>query len=255
MKRIISAVLVCLMLLCGCVRGGMYTIRTKTDANGDMVKEFFDGENRKIKREYVNSAGEITAKLEYFYDENDRLLKSGYSYEGYSQVTEYDYDERGNNISAIITDSDGYEAVMEYSYDGNDKMVVKTVKNPGGTEFVIEYEYDEEGRLVKERQTSTDNNKLITKYSYDEKGNNVKKETTDLAGYNSSEEMTYDEKGNVISKKETTSYLDGLKTKEELTTYTYDEENNLIKEDYTDFDGNGRIKEYSYTEEKVETIE
>ncbi len=252
MKKVITVVLMVAMLLCAC-GSEMYTVKIKTDANGYVVKTYFDSEGRKVKDENSNSEGDITAEMEYFYDEEGNLIKIEYGYEGYSQVTEYVYDERENNISAKITDSEGYVTLMEYTYNENGKITAMVVENPDGVEFAT-YTYDDEGKLVEETQTSTDGNKLVSTYSYDAKGNKIKTETTDQTGYSNVVEYTYDEKGNVITEKERSSFMNGLSAEETMITYTYDEDNNIIKKEYSDPDGKTRVEEYTYREEKVKTV-
>ncbi len=252
MKKVITVVLMVAMLLCAC-GSEMYTVKIKTDADGDVVKEFYNSENKQIKREYINAEGEMTAEMEYFYDEEGNLIKSGYGYEGYSQITEYAYDEKGNNVSVVMSDSDGYEASISYTYNDEGKKEKEVVIDPVGGNFTIAYTYDE-GILIGKTQTSTDGNEMNIVYSYDENGNKVKEEISGPAGYSNVVEYTYDEKGNVITEKEISSFMNGLSAEEKMTIYTYDEDNNIIKEEYCDPDGKTRVEEYTYTEEKVKTV-
>ena len=255
MKKYIAAVLMLIMLLSGCGDSNMYTVKIKTDASGNMTKDFYDSEDKKIKREFITPEGDVDSVFEYFYNEDGLLIKSAYGYEGYSQTTEYAYDADGNNVSAVMSDSDGYTSSLEYTYDENRNKTKTTVKNSDGQDYTINYTYNNEGKLIKEKQTTSKGNNYVSVYTYDENGNNIKKETTDLTGYSSIIEMTYDEKGNIITEKKISSHLNGLSEKETVKVYTYDKNNNLIKEEQTDPEGNKRIEEYTYTQEKVKELE
>lgn len=243
-----------LLLLSGCGKSDVYTVKTKTELNGNSTVEYYDSEGKKIKRESVTPEGEIKYVMDYFYDDEDRLIKSGYAYEGYWQTTEYTYDEKGNNTLAVISDSDGYRSEMEYAYDENGWKKKTVITNSDGRNFTIKYTYDEMGNLIKEKETSADGNEYTTIYTNDENGNKIKKETTDLTGYKNVTEYTYDEKGNVITKKEASSFMNGEYPEEDVVVYTYDENNNLIREERSDPEGNVRVEEYSYSEETVKEL-
>ncbi len=108
--------------------------------------------------------------------------------------SQYNYDNKGNIISAIST-----AGTTTYVYDELDQLLKET--RPDGT--IYEYTYDEVGNRLTKKVT-TDGNAVTTSYTYDD--------ADQLTSVNGTT-YSYDDNGNLLS--------DGNRT------YTYDAENRL----------------------------
>ena len=95
-----------------------YTIRRENDADG-----------KKIATVQYDANDNAMSKSEYEYDSDGHLIRMNLSYD-YGETssttnTDYEYDDRGNNVREVCYDPDG---TIRYSYD----RVFKTVKELRG---------------------------------------------------------------------------------------------------------------------------
>jgi hypothetical protein len=150
-------------------------------------------------------------------------------YDGDDAVTrqwEYEYNEYGNEIKSIYTnyDEDGTATVKQYisEYDGSNNLLKSTLYTEDGTALPdCEYEYYDSGKLKSE--TSYYKGVKDQYCEYDENGNETLIIYYDDNGVDEDKTIyEYDQNGNKI--KETITYKDY----EEISTYEYDSDNNLI---------------------------
>ena len=165
------------------------------------------------------------------YEENLEIMKKfthNYTLEittdskGERDEQTYDYYENGNLKYKSYYSYDDSKYEYEYKYDSENRLVKeKCVKTEvsGDVHTTTElYEYDENGRLKK-----VGNGMFFTEYIYDENGNFLRR-----VNHNGEAdcECIYDEKGNLIQEKTYFGFGDELHIS---YTYTYDENNNIIK--------------------------
>ncbi|KAB3527512.1 RHS repeat-associated core domain-containing protein [Alkaliphilus serpentinus] len=83
-------------------------------------------------------------------------------------ITNYNYDERGNLLSITAPQPLGY--VTTFTYDGDDNL--KEINTPEGGK--VNYDYDSKGNLIKATQKLNDLESVETNYYYDNKGRLIK---------------------------------------------------------------------------------
>ncbi|HUB74240.1 MAG TPA: RHS repeat-associated core domain-containing protein [Solirubrobacteraceae bacterium] len=243
------------------------TSETKiTEPNGSETLEVFNsaGEPTKITRAKGKSEETST---EYEYNAETYSRKKMKDPNGH--VTEYTYDEAGNNTSE--KDPAGDETKWEYdtkhnvkketSPEGevttielNSKGEPTKIERPAGSEKQItEYKYASNGDLEEETNPLKDK----TKYTYDEAGD--KATETDPEG--DERKWKYNEDSQVTEETSPRGYVTkterderGLPTKitdplGHTTEYAYDGNSNIESET----DGNGHTTKYEYNEENLRT--
>ena len=219
---------------------------TKTDARGVTLSYSYDEVGR--LKTFDNGFGCTS----YEYDLLDRVVKV---IDRNGQATIYEYDELGNR-SAVryangtvvtytydacnrlkeewLTDKDG-NTISKYAYQlgkaGERTAITETDQQ--GVETNITYEYDKLNRLVTET-IEKQGNKLTNDYTYDKVSNRTAKETTvtgditALADIDSQEvkvvEGTTTYAYNALNQLVTEHTPDGE------TSYTYDDNGNLVKQ-------------------------
>ncbi len=87
------------------------------------------------------------------YDSSGNLAKETWHSDGSSMVSEYTYDEAGNILTAVRTESseDSDESFVyktEYAYDSRGNLIKETKTDPYDVTVSTEYEYDETNRLI-----------------------------------------------------------------------------------------------------------
>ena len=248
----------------------------KIDSENNITSDTYDPNNKIIKQVYNNSL--ITR---YIYDSNGNLIqqinpdqydstKDGWinstspnTYSDPSVGDRYTYDSSGN----ILTHTDSNNKVTAYTYDGDNNIATATL--PDGSVFT----YDSTGEIVSEQYpngvtnttnynidgtisgVTSSNNNYSTQYGYDSNGNI--NQFTETFGTNvGNTTYTYDSIGNI----KTISVGGVLRA-----TYTYDTNNELIREDNAwlgesivyGYDSNGNMltkKIYAYTTGTVEFL-
>ena len=161
------------------------------------------------------------------YDTKGNITKDiSYDLSGqmFYQEWKYEYDSRGNRVSAIYTKD---KTVCHYEY---------------------KYEYDANGNLKSVIAHIVETDLDVEKYEYDTEGNIVKASCYDMEDgcLDSYGECEYDDTNNMISCDVFHPNLDDESTEGEEyhAKYEYDSEGNLIKEMYTIIeDGNIEVEE------------
>ena len=87
------------------------------------------------------------------YDSGGNLTKETWHSDGSSQVTEYTYDDAGNILTAVRTESsedtdESFVYKTEYAYDSRGNLIKETKTDPYNETVSTEYEYDETDRLI-----------------------------------------------------------------------------------------------------------
>ncbi len=145
-------------------------------------------------------------------EEKQKELDSGEIYNRMGQLLyRCGYDENGERAWYHI-----------FSYDSDGKQTGLRVYNADGEETdFVEYQYDEEGKVIQDAGYSADGTIRSAEYGYDEKGNIAYSE-----GEEESENavFSYDDQGRRTERREQGE--DGM-----VTTYTYNEEDQLIRTD------------------------
>lgn len=141
--------------------------------------------------------------------------------------TSYKYDEK-NRLKSLRHRSNGESLVLyTYMYDALNRIDV--MSSPDG---VVDYQYDDRGQLIAALDISGSPLLSDESYQYDANGNQLAQETGD---YNRTESdgkysYEYDEEGNRVSRLNIAT--------NELTEYTWDHRNRLVKVE--DFDVYGQ---------------
>ena len=71
------------------------------------------------------------------------------------------YDERGNVIKRVWTDTADHFTIYEYFYDEENRLVTVFYKDNTGYEDVCEYVYDENGNVIVATCTANDGSETI----------------------------------------------------------------------------------------------
>lgn len=110
-----------------------------------IVSEYDENGNVKIDKEYNHDSDtEPFAYVEYEYDENGRKITEHYENKaGYSNTTEYTYDDRGNILTLDMEYHDFYNTQI-YTYDEKNRCTSeKGLRRDGTVVFSAEYEYED----------------------------------------------------------------------------------------------------------------
>ena len=152
------------------------------------------------------------------YNEENIATKFVCTYTGLAEYTYtcvYTYNERGQLVNALFTDTAG------------------NVENADNT-------YYANGDLFKEFYVEADGSIYVRTYVYDEHGNEIKQEYYNTEGFYSVSEFTYNEDGYMT--KSVSSWGDEEPT---VCIFTLDENNLVVKEEYLDANGN-IVEAYNY---------
>lgn len=171
------------------------------------------------------------------YDDNNLLI-----YQSLNNITtKFKYDENNRLIDKIKTNYfNNCKSIFNHSYENNLLSKIKItyldaydqINRPSA---YILYEYDKNNNLIKE--TINDN---VTLYEYNEKNQLISKEDEDI-------DMTfeYDDKNNIIKE----IYYDLEVGEHIITTFLYDEYNNLILSKEECSDNPNKFYEITYINE------
>lgn len=215
----------------------------------------YDADGHCIKYIETRTYGDttFTQTTTMTYDENGKLISQTDESDDSSYVSEYTYDDKGNQIKYVRTNSNDPEDVSTYEniFDENGN-IIKSVST--GREYynnsVSEYTFDSEGRQITKRiETDAEGNELISESIYcgggfiNLSGYEYKSNNTPVT-YTS--EVKYDDKGNPTNIVKT--YDDGTSAEE---VYEFDENGNLIRMTVTNVQGDYRYQdgttyEYEY---------
>lgn len=226
------------------IESASYQMAYEYDANGSCIKTI-------ETRTYGDTTYTRTSTMTY--DENGKLISQTDESDDSSYVSEYTYDDKGNQIKYVRTNSNDPEDVRTYEniFDENG-TIIKSVST--GSEYydnsVSEYTFDSEGRQITKRiETDAEGNELISESIYygggfiNLSGYEYKSNNTPVT-YTS--EVKYDDKGNPTNIIKT--YDDGTSAEE---VYEFDENGNLVRMTVTNVEGDYRYQdgttyEYEY---------
>ena len=135
--------------------GNMVKIAAENDEGVFSFDYIYDDNNRLTKVIERDADGNMTWTEDYLYNEQGKLLKITYTYDGEElEATEYTYDEKGRLLSDIYRDTeDGYIHSSEYTYTADGRTEHFSIKVPGEYEdtqelshklVYIPFEYTEE---------------------------------------------------------------------------------------------------------------
>lgn len=198
--------------------------RTKsTDPDGVITQYIYDNANRLTQ---VNRQGAIT---QFSYDAAGRLLSRVLPN---GVVSEYSYDKRDLITQLVHKKADAsIIASFHYEYDATGKRT-KVTEADGST---VEYLYDTVYQLINETKKANDGAVLyVFQHEYDLNGNRTKYTGGSVIDY------TYNNLNQIVSDSNTTYEYDanGNLLKEtqgsQITSYEYDDENQLVKISYPD---------------------
>ncbi|NIM98362.1 MAG: RHS repeat protein, partial [candidate division Zixibacteria bacterium] len=221
------------------------------DSLGNTIHHEYDSEGNRTREEINDPQGVLKKFLDFEYDPSNRLKKI---INPDSTFTEFDYDPNGNRIAT--KDPNGHtttytydelnrlfqmtqpgEVVTSYGYDIDDNLTSVTDGNASKTD----YTYDDFGRLAETISPDTG----TTTYGYDESANLVQKTNAQgtLVSYtydalnrltairfsDSSQDITYSYDS--ASSSYGFARLTGMNDPSGISTYHYDAQGNLIKEE------------------------
>lgn len=239
--------------------------------NGDAVRYSYDKYGRLINQLYADgdtinykfdnsgglaymydSATDRTTK--YFYDFTDRLMKYTETGNGIDHSVVYAYDKL-NNLSSLTEKINGSTYTTNYTYD-NDNRVTEVENNSSTRNYI----YDDFSRL-EQRTTYHGDTKVLTEdFTFStaggRKSNQIASQKYSFALRSIMQYYEYDNNGNIVTFGEGTDT--GKATEGFCTTYVYDSQNQLIRENNIDknrswvwtYDNAGNItsrSEYAYT--------
>jgi hypothetical protein len=141
---------------------------------------YYDDKMNRIFDTTYNSAGEVTERGSYKYDENDYMIQETHevridSNEFYKGSTYFKNDKYGNKIeeAAIHSSNISIQATAELNLDNKEsKNEIKTEETQAPLEKVTyEYKYDDKQNIIKEVRNGIGGTKLVKEYKYDNFGN------------------------------------------------------------------------------------
>ena len=167
-------------------------------------------------------------------------------------VTTYDYNEYGDLLQKQVVSESQPEknetTEYEYSYDESGKMLTKKISAPNETD---EFKYEYENDVISFETRSHFNGEGVLTYTHDitynKSGNksffiDIRYNTDGEAVYRAETTYEYDKEGNLIKED-----IKTVTTGDELTiTYTYDERGNLLSLDAEPEDNYYSDVEYAY---------
>jgi antitoxin component YwqK of YwqJK toxin-antitoxin module len=108
----------------------------------------YDAEGRKTGEEVYSEEGDLLEKSTYVLDESGRVVSSEYDSAQKWSTTEYQYDERGNNLGHLETDDEGNQLLsVEHTYDEQNNRLESVIFSNGGTlatnqHYKLKFEYE-----------------------------------------------------------------------------------------------------------------
>ena len=181
-KRMVSMMLAMTMaflLLAGCGGSGNTSAAATAEATDETetAEEKDDSEEKTAETQEGATEKSVTESAETTAEGKKYLEKTRAYYsltedgeKTLSSQTDYEYDERGNCVSANMTSSDGTSILEEeFAYDEYDNTVYyKNISNDIVTEEYYENELDEENRVLKSTILDGEKNPTgrVKEYSY-----------------------------------------------------------------------------------------
>lgn len=203
--------------------------------NGSYWEYEYDEYGQRLKEMYCLETGAVDRYKVYEYDEVGRCL-SELEYDGEEVLCNSHtmvYDEFGNCLEDIRYNAGiDVEEKDEYEYDENGNMI-KYISTDRYGKDTYEYQYDDAGNCIKSLEYKEDG-KLFgwNEYEYDGEGKLIK----DLYYFGNGKlncviEYKYNNEGNVIEEDTYWSFV-GFESPRDIRKYTYDENNNLISDEF-----------------------
>lgn len=210
-----------------------------------IVTYTYDEQGNQISKSIDSGADEVVEQITFYaYDEQGNRTSESYDYnaDGVADETNtytYTYDEQGNLTSEIDFGADPLiNRINTYTYDEQSNLISESYGDLAFTNIGVEHDGNAHDIISQ---------KYFYKYNsnYDEAGNEIEKkrylgETGKITYY------AHDNNGNLY--REININNGNI---DQVITYTYDEQGNLISESY-DYDYNGvadRIDAYTYNEQ------
>ena len=204
--------------------------------NASYIYEYDVLNNMTKKTLEQNNISNVLEEISYSYSEGNtttttKKYQDDTNYTTYVEIKDF----RGN-----VTQNKKQDAAYTYEFDDAGRLISKT--NEIGKN--ITYIYDNLNRVTKKYEEIEENKYKLTIYEYDSVGNVIKekvgKEKVNLNGEATNyiiTEYSYDDNNNLILKTNSSS---------QEFKYTYDSENNKIKEEVKISDGKYKTTEYTY---------
>lgn len=249
MKKSIMYFILTAALLCGLTAcGGNST----NDADSNSADT--DNTPANIETPELFPFDDVSVSVPYYEAVKEKLYSSTYEYSNFV------YDDSGRLIQKECSGDSNY--VIDYVYDENGRLIetteTSTYLTSKGDQDIYTYTYDEMGNIATSTEKNVkadgtpgfrDGNTWEYKYEYDDSGRIIKESYSNTSADYPNEtvlEYEYDESGRVTQEKET-NYRDNEKKSEYVTTPTYDEHGNKIKESVKDvIDGGGWSNSWEY---------
>ena len=128
-----------------------YKVYTKPSGRKDTYTYTYDKTGKLIKEIYNNSSIRGESVYEYTYDDNGNIIKKVHISEGGDEeVYEYVYDVEGRVIKTSYSGSSiSGESCTEYIYDEKGNLIQEILTNSIGGKNIRGYVYDEYGNILK----------------------------------------------------------------------------------------------------------
>ena len=267
------------------------------DGNGNITKSVMTTGNSEkqtvIEYEYDTKNNPIKKKeerqtTENVYDENGNVIKEIVTDDSDNiYVSEFTYDEKGNQLSVkSFTNGEEWES-KEFSYEYNDKgdiikiALTNNIRPESSYDTVYDCHYDENGRIIKKvtsvsGQTMASNGPVTEEFEYNDKGDVVKFTKTTAINVSVIEyEYTYNESGDIVKERSVKNtygsftYIDNYDEFGNMTLhqnydkfskneYTYDENGFTVKKVTTERDPlfykNDKVYTFEYTNDELGNV-
>lgn len=157
------------------------------DSNGNLIEEkTFSSEgkihhvdkysyglkNLLVRKEYIDSDGNIDATWTYEYDEiGNKVMEAQRSGTMGNSVTTFKYVDGRLIESETTNDSIGKENKITYKYNDKGQVIEERTKDYfSNTTITLTYIYDGTGKLTELKEKSSNGVSSLTTYQYDDKG-------------------------------------------------------------------------------------
>ena len=234
--------------------GAVARLTYKSSANATLADYSFeyDSLGRLIRSAQYGANSVLAQRTEHLYDEYNRLYIQRWDIGGKTRSEKYTYDDRANGDGSLTQFKAGSGHKINYNYDPLRRLGNASVTNSSGTElFKTAYAYaavssDQTSTRVEYRNVRTTAGDLIFgyKYAYDNLGN-ITMISQSQSPFNPLVEYTYDSQNQLVKE----VHYDGTgNTASHITdtyTYTYDTAGNIISETKTS-GGTTTSKNYTY---------